>query len=83
MPRPIASTLALGAAGGAWALRQLERDGLVIRAIHPEVPPRVEYRLTPLGRGLGKVVCGFGAGRPGTWVTAAGAPGVRRGGPTG
>jgi len=48
MPRPIVSTLApamtfaLGAAGGAWALRQLERDGLVIRAIHPEAPPRVE-----------------------------------------
>ena len=30
-------------------LRQLERDGLVTRRVHAEVPPRVDYRLTPLG----------------------------------
>ncbi|MEU6425155.1 helix-turn-helix domain-containing protein [Microbispora sp. NPDC046973] len=33
-------------------LRQLERDGLVVRTYHPEVPPRVEYEISELGRTL-------------------------------
>ena len=34
------------------SLRHLERDGLIVRQDHGEVPPRVDYTLTPLGRGL-------------------------------
>ena len=40
-------------------LRQLERDGLVTRRVHAVVPPRVDYRLTPLGESLGEAVCGI------------------------
>jgi DNA-binding HxlR family transcriptional regulator len=39
-------------------LRQMERDGLVHRTVHPVVPPKVEYRLTALGHGLGESFCG-------------------------
>jgi DNA-binding HxlR family transcriptional regulator len=33
-------------------LRDLEGDGIVERTVYPEVPPKVEYRLTPLGEAL-------------------------------
>ncbi|MGW1361111.1 winged helix-turn-helix transcriptional regulator [Streptomyces chartreusis] len=33
-------------------LRDLERDGLVTRTVHPTVPPKVEYELTPVAREL-------------------------------
>src|SRR5580692_8107637 len=45
-------------------LRQMERDGLLTRKVHPVVPPRVDYKLTDLGLGLGAA---FG----GVWVWAA------------
>lgn len=45
-------------------LRQMERDGLIVRTVHPVVPPKVEYRLTPLGLTLGGAFCGV-------WVWAA------------
>ncbi len=37
-------------------LRQLERDGLVRRTVHPTVPPRVDYALTPLGGTLLEII---------------------------
>ncbi len=39
-------------------LRQMERDGLVLRNVFPVIPPRVEYQLTPLGQSLGAAFCG-------------------------
>lgn len=46
-------------------LRQMERDGLVIRTVHPVVPPKVEYRLTDLGFSLSEAFCGVW-----TWAEA-------------
>ena len=46
-------------------LRQMERDGLVIRTVHPVIPPKVEYRLTDLGHSLSEAFCGVW-----TWAEA-------------
>jgi len=42
-------------------LRELEHDGLVARTIYPEVPPRVEYRLTEHGQTLEPVIAALKA----------------------
>ena len=39
-------------------LREMERDGLVIRTVHPVIPPHVDYTLTELGRELSAAFCG-------------------------
>ena len=39
-------------------VRQMERDGLIIRTVHAVVPPRVDYRLTDLGFTLSEAFCG-------------------------
>ena len=46
-------------------LRELERDGIVLRKVYPQVPPRVEYSLTRRGQSLRPVVeamCRWGTG---------------------
>lgn len=45
-------------------LKRMERDGLVIRNMHPVMPPHVDYRLTDLGMELGMAFCSV-------WVWAA------------
>jgi len=45
-------------------VRQMERDGLLTRTIHPVIPPRVEYKLTDMGFSLSEAFCGV-------WIWAA------------
>ncbi len=45
-------------------LRGMERNGLVVRTVHPVVPPRVDYRLTEMGFTLSAAFCGV-------WMWAA------------
>lgn len=40
----------------AQQLREMERDGLVVRTVYGEVPPRVEYSVTDEGRALHKAL---------------------------
>lgn len=37
-------------------LRQLEADGIITRTVYPEIPPRVEYSLSDLGRTLEPII---------------------------
>ena len=53
-------------------LRELEADGIVQRTVYPEVPPKVEYALTPLGRTLEPVLLSMRE-----WGTAFQVPGAR------
>ena len=46
-------------------VRNMERNGLLTRKVHPVIPPRVDYALTDLGRGLGVAFCGVW-----TWAEA-------------
>lgn len=52
----------------AATLKELERDGLVTRQMHQEIPPRVEYAITELGQSLLPVADGFAE-----WATRNGA----------
>ena len=38
------------------SLRSMEKDGLVTRTVYPEVPPRVEYSLSPLGESMRPII---------------------------
>ncbi len=54
-----------------WELRQLEKDGIIVRTIYPTIPPKVEYSLTERGRKLELVFTAMG-----TWAEQEDIPGV-------
>lgn len=65
-------------------LRELERDGIVHRTVYAQVPPKVEYTLTPRGQSLKPVVnamCRWGLQQGGAEASGAACPG-KRGTPT-
>ena len=45
------------------SLRSMEEDGIITRTVYPEVPPRVEYTITPKGQSLSEILelmCAWG-----------------------
>lgn len=56
-------------------LRSMEADQLLTRTVHPEVPPRVVYRLTPLGESLAPVLNSLAAWGEGYKQSVAANPG--------
>lgn len=54
-----------------WELRQLEKDGIVMRTMYPTIPPKVEYSLTERGRKLELVFTAMG-----TWAEQEDIPGM-------
>lgn len=38
------------------SLRSMEADGIVVRTVYPETPPRVEYALSPLGQSMRPII---------------------------
>lgn len=38
------------------SLRSMEEDGIITRTVYPEVPPRVEYSLSPLGESMRPII---------------------------
>lgn len=59
VPEPARAVGAITAKGLTKRLRELERAGLASREIYAEVPPRVEYRLSPLGATLPPALAGL------------------------
>ena len=43
-------------------LRELEADGVILRHAYPQIPPKVEYEISPFGQSLGPVCFRFGVG---------------------